>query len=101
MCIRKQCVLGLSSGRRGLGTRLDTTANSLSASLDVPEVFLFVCPQNEVEEMDKAFSNFLALNSVSYTSKFSLDTPLAELGTFESVLAHFFLVLFVLLLSLA
>ena len=42
--------------------------------------------------MDKSFSNFLALNSVSYISKFSLDTPLAELDTFESVLAHFFLV---------
>ena len=67
-------------------------ANSLSASLDMPEVFLFVCPQNEGEEMDKSFSNFLALNSVSYISKFSLDTPLAELDTFESVLAHFFLV---------
>ena len=69
----------------------DTTSGSLSASLDIPEVFLFVCPQNGLEETDKSFSNFIALNSVSYTSKFSLDTPLAELGTFESVLAHFFL----------
>ena len=69
-----------------------TTSGSLSASLDMPEVFLFVCPQNTLEETDKSFSNFLALNSVSYISKFSLDTTLAELGTFESVLAHFFLV---------
>ena len=70
----------------------DTPTHLQSASLDMPEVFLFVCPQNEGEEVDKSFSNFLALDSVSYTSKFSLDTPLAELGTFESVLAHFFLV---------
>lgn len=70
----------------------DTTSASQAASLDMPEVFLFVCPQNEVEETDESFSAFIALNSVSYTSKFSLDTPLAELGTFESVLAHFFLV---------
>ena len=70
----------------------DTTSGSLSASLDMPEVFLFVCPQNGLEETDKSFRDFIALNCVSYTSKFSLDTPLAELGTFESVLAHFFLV---------
>ena len=31
------------------------------------------------KETDKSFSNFLAVDSVSYTSKFSLDTPLAEL----------------------
>jgi len=58
----------------------------------MPEVFLFVCPQNKVEETDNSFSTFITLDSVSYTSKFYLDTPLAELGTFESVLAHFFLV---------
>ena len=55
--------------------------------------FSFAYKTNLKRQIAKSFSNFVALDSVSHTSKSPLDTSLAELGTFESVLAHFFLVL--------
>ena len=52
---------------------------------------MFICPVS-VEEGDASMSSFLVENSVSYTSKIGLDCPLEDLGTFESVLANFFIV---------
>lgn len=59
--------------------------------ITMPDVYMFICPDNVVG-CDASMSSFLVENSVSYTSKISLECPLEALGTFESVLANFFMV---------
>ena len=68
-----------------------TTKSTQKAATLLPNVFLFICPVS-VDEADASMASFLVENSVSYTSKISLDCPLEDLGTFESVLANFFIV---------
>ena len=57
----------------------------------MPSIYFFICPTDE-PGFDEAMKSFMVENSASYTSKISLDCPLEVLGTFESVLANFFMI---------
>ena len=58
---------------------------------DPPEIYILACPTKD-SDFDDKMEDFIAENCVSFTSKISLDCPLSSLGTFESTLAHFFMV---------
>ena len=58
---------------------------------EMSSIYFFICPTDE-PDFDEAMRLFMVENSASYTSKVSLDCPLEGLGTFESVLANFFMI---------
>ena len=65
--------------------------NPVHAVNEISSIYFFICPTNE-SDFDEAMRSFMVENSASYTSKISLDCPLEALGTFESVLANFFMI---------
>ena len=65
--------------------------NPFTVVNEMPGIYFFICPTDE-PDFDEAMKSFMVENSASYTSKISLDCPLEALGTFESVLANFFMI---------
>ena len=65
--------------------------NPVDVVNEMSGVYFFICPTDE-PDFDETMRSFMVENSASYTSKTSLDCPLEALGTFESVLANFFMI---------